>query len=105
VIWYSLEPKNVNDFMSFVRYRKGVSSANLDGHTMVTNTLHFGPKPELSNAWIARGDIDIEEILRVILKSVGSECSSGDHSGSIDHRKHHRNLVSRHYKHVDDENT
>jgi hypothetical protein len=40
-------------------------------HAMVTNTLRFGPKPELSNAWIARGDIDIEEILRVILKSVG----------------------------------
>jgi hypothetical protein len=35
VIWYSLEPKNVNDFMSFLkpdsrRYRKGVSSANLE---------------------------------------------------------------------------
>jgi hypothetical protein len=38
---------------------------------MITNTLCFGPKPELSDAWVARGDIDIEEILRVVLKSVG----------------------------------
>jgi hypothetical protein len=35
-------------------------------YTMLTNTLRFGPKPELSDAWIARGDIDIEEILRVV---------------------------------------
>jgi hypothetical protein len=38
---------------------------------MGTNTLRFGPKPELRDAWVARGDIDIEEILRVVLKSVG----------------------------------
>jgi hypothetical protein len=38
---------------------------------MVTNTLRFGPEPELSDAWDARGDFDIEEILRVVLKSVG----------------------------------
>jgi hypothetical protein len=30
---------------------------------MVTNALRFGPKPVLSDAWVARGDIDIEEIL------------------------------------------
>jgi inhibitor of KinA sporulation pathway (predicted exonuclease) len=40
-------------------------------HAMVTKTLRFGPRPELNDAWISRGDIDIEEILRVILNSVG----------------------------------
>jgi hypothetical protein len=33
--------------------------------------MRFGPKPELGEAWTARGDIDIEEILRIVLKSVG----------------------------------
>jgi hypothetical protein len=40
-------------------------------HAAVLNTLRFGPKPELADAWMARGDIDIEEILRILLKSVG----------------------------------
>jgi hypothetical protein len=35
------------------------------------NTLSFGPKPELAEAWFARRDIDIEEILQIVLKSVG----------------------------------
>jgi hypothetical protein len=39
---------------------------------MVTNTLSFGLNPELTEAWAARGDVDIEEIVRVVLKSVGS---------------------------------
>jgi hypothetical protein len=72
VIWYTLEPKNVNDFMNFVRAQiwNYIDDRN-HLHAAVTNTLRFGPKPELANAWIARGDIDIEEILRVVLKSVG----------------------------------
>jgi hypothetical protein len=85
VIWYSLEPKNMNDFMNFVRGQiRGATGraflAQIQNyiddrnhlHTAVTNTLRFGPKPELGEAWIARGDIDIEEILRIVLKSVGS---------------------------------
>jgi hypothetical protein len=40
-------------------------------HAMVTNNLRFGPKPELNETWVARGDIDIEEILRVFFKFVG----------------------------------
>jgi hypothetical protein len=40
-------------------------------HAAVLNTLRFGPKPEFVEAWIARGDIDIEEIFRIVLKSVG----------------------------------
>jgi hypothetical protein len=40
-------------------------------HAAVTNTLRFGPKPELAEAWTTRGDIDIEEIFRIVLKSVG----------------------------------
>jgi hypothetical protein len=40
-------------------------------HVAVTNTLRFSPKPELGEAWTTRGDIDIEEILRIVLKSVG----------------------------------
>jgi hypothetical protein len=84
VIWYSLEPKNVNDFMSFVcgQIRSATGKAfrapiwnYIDDrnhlHAAVTNTLRFGPKSELGEAWIARGDIDIEEILRIVLKSVG----------------------------------
>jgi hypothetical protein len=82
VIWYSLEPKNVNDFMSFVRGQiRGATGRELyiwnyiddrnHLHAAVTNTLRFGPKPELGEAWIARGDIDIEEILRIVLKLVG----------------------------------
>jgi hypothetical protein len=82
VIWYSLKPKNVNDFMSFIqdsrRYRKGVPSANLGLYRRSQSSTcdnfkysGFGPKPELSDAWVVRGDIDIEEILRVLLKSVG----------------------------------
>jgi hypothetical protein len=70
---------------------------------MVTNTLRFGPGPELSDAWVARGDIDIEEILRVFLKSVGPV--NGDRPDSIYNRKYHGKIVSRHDKHVDDENT
>jgi hypothetical protein len=38
---------------------------------MVTNILCFGPSPELSDALVTRGDIDIEEILRAFLNSVG----------------------------------
>jgi hypothetical protein len=81
VIWYSLEPKNVNDFMSFVRsqicgatgraFRTQIRNHIDDSnhlHAAVTNTLRFSPKSELGEAWIARGDIDIEEILRVVLK-------------------------------------
>jgi hypothetical protein len=64
VIWYSLEPKNVNDFMSFDDDRNHL-------HVAVTNTLRFGPNPELADAWFTRGDIDIEKILRIVLKSVG----------------------------------
>jgi hypothetical protein len=84
VIWYSLEPENVNDFMIFVRSQiRGATGRAFQPliwnyiddrnhlHAAVTNTLGFGPKPELGEAWIARGDIDIEEILRVVLKSVG----------------------------------
>jgi hypothetical protein len=84
VIWYSLEPKTVKDFMSFVRSQiRGATERAFRAqiwnyiddrnhlHAAVTNTLRFGPKPELGEAWIARGDIDIEEILRVVLKSVG----------------------------------
>jgi hypothetical protein len=84
VIWYSLEPKNVNDFMSFVRsqirgatglaFRAKIWSYIDDRnhlHAAVANTLRFGPKPELADAWEARGDIDIEEILRILLKSIG----------------------------------
>jgi hypothetical protein len=37
-------------------------------HTMVTNTLRFGPKPQLSDASVAHGDI--EDILRIVLKSL-----------------------------------
>jgi hypothetical protein len=40
--------------------------------------LRFGPKLELNDAWVAREDIDIEEILR-------------DRSDSIDNRKYHKN--------------
>jgi hypothetical protein len=79
VIWYSLEPKNVNDFMSFVR-RRTISGATgrtfraqiwnyIDDrnhlHAMVTNTLRFGPKPELSEAFVAHGDIDIEDFFEL----------------------------------------
>jgi hypothetical protein len=84
VIWYSLEPKNVNDFMSFVRGQiRGATGKAFRAqiwdyiddrnylHAAVVNTLRFGPKPELADAWLARGDIDIEEILRILLKSVG----------------------------------
>jgi hypothetical protein len=84
VIWYSLEPKNVNDFMSFVRGEiRGATGPAFQAqiwnyiddrnhlHAAVANTLRFGPKPELADAWEARGDIDIEEILRILLKSVG----------------------------------
>jgi hypothetical protein len=84
VIWYSLEPKNVNDFMSFVRgqirgatgraFRAQIWNYIDDRNYLnaaVLNTLRFGPKPELADAWLARGDIDIEEILRILLKLVG----------------------------------
>jgi hypothetical protein len=84
VIWYSLEQKHVNDFMIFVRSQiRGATGRAFRAqiwnyiddrnhlHAAVTNTLRFGPKPELGNAWTARRDIDIEEILRVVLKSVG----------------------------------
>jgi hypothetical protein len=68
-IWYSLEPKNVKGFSE---RKPGIIDDDRNHlHAAVTNTLRFGPKPELSKAWIARGDIDIEEILRVVLKSVG----------------------------------
>jgi hypothetical protein len=40
-------------------------------HAAVANTLRFAPKSELADAWEARGNIDIEEILRILLKSVG----------------------------------
>jgi hypothetical protein len=83
VIWYSLEPENVNAFMSFVRIQiRGATGRAFRAqiwnyiddrnylHVAVTKTLRIGPKPELGETWIARGDIDIEEILRV-LKSVG----------------------------------
>jgi hypothetical protein len=70
VIWYSLEPKNVNDFLNFVRGQIRGATARafraqiwnyIDNrnHLAVTNTLRFGPKPELGEAWITRGDIDI----------------------------------------------
>jgi hypothetical protein len=39
-------------------------------HAAVANTLRFGPKLELADAWKARGDI--EEILRILLKSISS---------------------------------
>jgi hypothetical protein len=83
VIWYSLEPKNVNDLISYVRsqihgatgkaFREQIWNYIDDRnhlYAMVTNTLRFGSKPELSDAWVPRGDIDIEEILQVFLKSV-----------------------------------
>jgi hypothetical protein len=34
---------------------------------MVTNTLRFGPKPELSDAWVVRGDINIEKFFELSL--------------------------------------
>jgi hypothetical protein len=84
VILYSLEAKNVNDFMSFVRSQiRGAKGKAFRAqiwnyiddrnhlHSMVTITLRYGPKTELRDAWVARGDIDIEEILGVVLKSVG----------------------------------
>jgi hypothetical protein len=84
VIWYTLEPKNVNDFMNFVRGQiRGATGPAFKAqiwnyiddrnhlHAAVANTLRFGPRPELADAWEARGDIDIEEILRILLKSVG----------------------------------
>jgi hypothetical protein len=37
----------------------------------VLNTLRFGPNPELADAWLARGDIDIEEILQILPNSFG----------------------------------
>jgi hypothetical protein len=40
-------------------------------YAIIMNTLRFGSKPELSDACIARRDIDIDEILRVVFKSVG----------------------------------
>jgi hypothetical protein len=76
VIWYSLEPKTVNAFMSFVRgqirgatgraFRAQICNYIDDRnhlHATVTNTLRFGPKPELAEAWLTRGDIDIDDIL------------------------------------------
>jgi hypothetical protein len=55
------------------RYRKEIWNYIDDRnhlHAAVTNTLRFGPKPELGKAWVARGDFDIEEIFRIVLKSV-----------------------------------
>jgi hypothetical protein len=34
-------------------------------HAAVANTLRFGSKPKLADAWEARENIDIEEILRI----------------------------------------
>jgi hypothetical protein len=64
VIWYSLESKNVNDFMNFVRgQNRGATGRAFRAQIWnYIDTLRFGPKPELGEAWIARGDIDIEEI-------------------------------------------
>jgi hypothetical protein len=63
VIWYLIESKNVNDFMSFVQSQiRGATGKAFRAqiwnyiddrnylHAMVTNTLRFGPKPELSDA-------------------------------------------------------
>jgi hypothetical protein len=75
---------------------------------MVTNTLCFGPKPELSDAWVDRGDIDIEEISRVVLKSVGpvdmkiAEANAPTEIAQIPLIIEHVD-VPRHAKHVDDD--
>jgi hypothetical protein len=74
----------VNDFMRFVRnqirgaigkvFRAQIWNYIDDCnhlHAMVTNTLRFGSKAELSDAWVTRGDIGIEKILRIVLKYVG----------------------------------
>jgi hypothetical protein len=58
VIWYSLEPKNVNDFLNFIRgqirgatgraFRAQIWNYFHDRnhlHATVTNTLRFVPKP------------------------------------------------------------
>jgi hypothetical protein len=116
MICYSLQPKNVNEFMSFVRsqihgatgrdFREQIWNYIDDRnhlHAMVADTLRFGLKPEF-----ARADMDIEEFLRYRSRRYEdrrSECSNGVRSGSIDNRKHHRKFVSRHDKHVNDKNT
>jgi hypothetical protein len=58
VIWYSLEPKNVNDFMSFVRGQiRGATGrafrAQIWDYIDDRNYMHalrFGPKPEFADA-------------------------------------------------------
>jgi hypothetical protein len=82
-------------------------SSTCDGYD-----LRFGPKPELSDAWVARGDIDIEEILRFVQNFVGpvdmkiAEANAASEIAQVPLIIENimGKLVSCHDKHVDDEN-